>query len=830
MRAINLIHRRRQRAREKARRGPRLVRALATGILLLALALVFALAVALAAGAGAVLAFVRDLPEVSALAAIPARYQPSAATTRLYAWDEPDDAALRRPVLIDEIADPRREGGGWTRLADLPPSVAAATLATADPSFLDRPAPDLAAAVIEWWRTGTVTQPQSPLLRDLIAAHLRGQPAPPDDNRRALQDWFLGWQIEQRFSRAQVLEWTLNTTYYGHLAFGIDAAARVYFDKAATELTPGEAALLAAVGRDPALNPFDEPEAARAGQAAVLDKLARAGHLTAAGVAAIAAEPLTLAAPPGSDSSAPAFSRLARAELEQQLGPAELLRGGWQVETTLDLTRQHAAACIIRAATGQASAGGGPPCPDIDVPPGREPAQALAIVALDPRTGEITALAGDALAARSTGTLVRPFIYLTALSQGYTAASLTLDVPQIYLQDGRPYTPRNSDGQYRGPLRLREALAQGRDAAAVQVLSWVGRERVLNNARALGLSPAGAPVDLTFAADGFVADLLGLGRAFGVVANGGAMAGTAGGRAPATIRRVRNARGEEVYTFAPETREALSPELAWLLTDMLAGEEGVATATGASTAGDAWAIAYSTNDLAGVWASGIASEAATAAARALHAGESAARPGPAGLRALNVCALSGLLPQRGAAACPTVREWFVAGTEPVAVDTMTRESAVNRQTGRLATIFTPPGLIERRVFTVFPPEAARWAAGAGIPTPPIEYDTIRRVPTRSGGAAVSSPEPWSAVSGQWSVVGSAGGPNFAYYRLSVFPGLLPEAVQPLVERGETPVQNGELGVWDTTLFDDGLYTLLLTVVHGDGTFDEVAVPVTVANE
>ena len=86
---------------------------------------------------------------------------------------------------------------------------------------------------------------------------------------------------------------------------------------------------------------------------------------------------------------------------------------------------------------------------------------------------------------------------------------------------------------------------------------------------------------------------------------------------------------------------------------------------------------------------------------------------------------------------------------------MTREVAVNRETERLATILTPANLIERRVYTVYPLEAAAWAAEQGIPAPPTEYDTIRRVPARVGGAAVVSPEAWSVVSGQWSVVGSA---------------------------------------------------------------------------
>ena len=830
MRTTDIIRRRRERALRGARRGPRLARALATVALLLSLAAVFAPAAALAAGAAGLLAFVRDLPDVDALRDLPARYSPSAATTRLYAWDTPGTDGLRQPVLIDEIADPRREGAGWARLTDLPPAVVAATLAAVDPPFFDRPPADLAAAVADWWRSGGVAQPQSTLVRDLIAANLRdGRAAAPDDNRRALQDWFLGWQIERRFSRAQILEWSLNTTYYGHLAYGIDAAAQVYFDKPAAALTAGEAALLAAVGRDPAANPFDAPEAARAGQRVVVTAMVRAGALNMAEATAAAALP-ALAAPPGSAGAAPAFARLARAELERILGPAALVRGGWQVETTLDLSRQNAVACALRQATGRDSAGGAPPCPNIAASAPATPARDVALVVMDPASGAIGALAGDPLTPRSLGTLIRPFIYLTALSQGYTAASPTLDVPQIYLQDGRPYTPANRDGRYLGPLRLREALAQGRQAPAVQVLSWVGAQRVFDNARALGLAPGLAPADLTLASRGFAADPLRIGRAFSAVANGGALAGAPGDPMPqpATIRRVRDARGEEVYAFTPEVRETLSPELAWLLSDMLAGESGAAQVTGQSSDG-AWAVSYTASDLVAVWATGE-DAAAHALAAVLPDGPATLHARPPGLRAMDVCALSGLRPRRDGPACPTVRDWFVSGTEPVAEDTLTREAAVNRETGRLATIFTPLNLIERRVYALYPPEAAQWAAEQGIPAPPIEYDTVRRVPTRSGGASVTSPEPWSAVSGQWSVVGSAAGPDSSYYRLTVFPGLLPEAVQPIVARGETPIPNGELGVWDTTLFQDGLYTLLLTVVHDDGMIDEVAIPVTVTNE
>ena len=834
MRTIDIVRRRRARARRANGLGPRAGRVLALAVLLLALAAVFAPAAALAGGAAGLLAFVRDLPDVESLRDLPAAYAPSPLTTRLYAYDAPGADGLRHPVLIDEIADPRAGGAGWLPLSQLPPAVISATLAAVDPGYFARPPLDVVAAAGEWRRTGAVTQEVSPLLANLVDQYL----SRPATERGARQRFFLAWQIERRFGRQWALETTLNTTYYGHLAYGIEAAARLYFGAGAAELTTAQAALLAAVARDPAANPFDAPDAAQAGQTTILDAMEHAGLLSPQAAAGARGQPLHLAAPPWAAAAAPAFARLARAELERTLGPEPLARGGYQVETTLDLALQAPAECLAAAATGRgAPLGGGPPCAAADALPSVPRADAVAVVVMAPDSGALLALAGDdPLAARPSGTLARPFIALSALSQGYTAASLTYDVERIYLEDGRPYVPP-AEGDYRGPLRLREALAADRAAPAAQMLGWVGVARVLDNARALGVDVAGATPGLAFAQEGFTADPLSLAHAFAAIGNGGALAGAPGADAPrpATVVRVLDRRGQEVYALAPATRDALSPELAWLMTDMLRAADagGAALATGRTAAGDAWAIGQSPRRLVAVWAGGKGG-AATAVDlwRPLFDLASAGQPAgewpqPPGLRAVDVCALSGLLPRREGPDCPTVREWFVAGTEPTAPDTMTREVAVNRETGRLATYFTPPALVERRVFTVYPPEAAVWAAEAGVPAPPAEYDTIRRVPTRQGDAAMTAPEPWSTGSGQWPVVGSAGGEGFAYYRLAYFPGLLPDKLELIVERGETAVSGGELGVWDTGALADGLYTLLLTVVHNDGTFDEVAIPVLV---
>ncbi len=853
------------RGRRRRRRNPWPARAAALALLALALAPLSAVV----AGAAVLLALTRDLPDAGRLAQLPAQFAPATATTRLYAWDAPDADGLRYPLQIDEIADPRLGGAGWLRLAGLPPHVPGAFLAALEPSFLAAEPPGLPALVQEW-RAGPAGA-TSPLIAGLIAAHLRDGTAEPGDERRARQDWLLGRQIERRYARQQILEWALNTRYFGHLAYGIEAAARVYFGKGAAELTAGEAALLAATARDPAVNPFDDLAGARAGQRDVLVMMIALEAIPIEAAIEAASAPPALAPPPGSDSAAPAFARLARRELERILGPARLLAGGYRVETTLEPAMQQQAVCAAAAHAArlagdlEAPSGGGPPCPARGFLPApgataAGPPQA-AVVVLNPATGAVEALAGDAdaLSPRPTGSATRPLIYLTALSEGYTAATLVMDVPAIYRQDGQPWSPRNAGGDYRGPLRLRPALASGRLVPAAQALSWVGASGVLETGRALGLAEGVAPTDgLTLAESGLPAGLLTLGRAYAAIGNGGALAGLSlDGEppGPATIRRVHDARGETVYTFAPATREALDPMLAFLINDILSddvarcapaescppalpGGGRAALVAGEPAAGEAWAVGYTPNRLIGVWlesggqpAAGNGQNSAEPLWRALMAwagGGATAWPRPAGLRQLEVCAASGLLPSPDAD-CATVREWFAPGTEPSAVDAMSREVAVNRETGRLATLFTPPQLVEWHDYIVYPPEAAAWAAEAGIEPPPTEYDTIRRVPARDGGAAVLSPESFAVVSGQWSVVGSASGAGFAAYRLAYFPGLMPEAVQLVVE-GETPVEAGELAVWDTTLVEDGLYTLLLTVVRQDGAFDEVAIPVSVIND
>ncbi|MBP9503162.1 MAG: transglycosylase domain-containing protein [Candidatus Promineofilum sp.] len=857
MRATDIVRRRRERASWANRPGRSLGRIVtAATLVLLSLLILFPLAVAAGGAAGAFL-LTRGLPDIHTLEELPSRYRPTLETTQLFARGAPDSSGVRHPVLIDEITDPRAAGAGWVAIDTLPDHVIVAYLAAADPLFFTAETPSVSSVWTEWLRTGAIRDDHSPIIRELIANHLRdGATARPADTRRTIQDWLLARQLEETISRRHMLEWAINSRYYGHLAYGIEAAARVYFDKSATDLSLGEAAMLAALAQKPAANPFDDPAAARLERDAVLVTMTAMSAITPRDEAAAREEPTATAAPPGSQSVAPEFARLARRELEAILGPARLLAGGWRAETTLDMAIQTQAICLVTRAIEDLGPEGAPPCPTADALPAETNGAITeaAVVVLNPATGEIEAMTGQAaFTSYSIGTLVRPFIYLTVLSQGYTAASAMMDVPSVYLQDGQSYSSGNPDGLYLGPLRLRQALAADRAVTAAEALGWVGVGLVRETARALGLRPDG-PDDLSFAETGFEASLLDIGRAFATIGNGGAMAGMADDpERPATIARIVDANGREVYARETATKKTLAAELAYLLTDILADHDtrcalidcsvspelpdgrSAAVSNGESAAGHAWAVGYTPDRLVGVRVTGDGATGSADAAplwralmqQAIAGTEPSGWSRPPSLRPIDVCDLSGLLPSPEVG-CPTVREWFIPGTEPTAFDTMTREVAVNRETGRLATIYTPPHLIERRVYTVMPPAAAQWAISAGIESPPIEYDTIGSIPTRSGAAELKL-EPWAVVNGQLSVVGSAGGDDFAYYRLAVFPGLTPEKMENLVERSDAPVDAAELAVWDTTLVDDGLYSLLLTVIRNDGTFDEVAVPVIVDN-
>jgi membrane carboxypeptidase/penicillin-binding protein PbpC len=201
---------------------------------------------------------------------------------------------------------------------------------------------------------------------------------------------------------------------------------------------------------------------------------------------------------------------------------------------------------------------------------------------------------------------------------------------------------------------------------------------------------------------------------------------------------------------------------------------------------------------------------------------------PTGISTVEVCDPSGQLPTRF---CPaTVKEVFLSGNEPTSYDNLYRPFSINRETGRLATVFTPLDMVEERVYMSPPPEAESWAQSAGITLAPTTYDNIQ-VPASLADINVTNPALFAFVHGLISVQGSANGSDFSAYRLQVGQGLNPTTWQTLDQpnANPAPITNAVLGKWNTTDFDDGLYALRLTVIKKDNTIKTVITQVTVDN-
>jgi hypothetical protein len=182
---------------------------------------------------------------------------------------------------------------------------------------------------------------------------------------------------------------------------------------------------------------------------------------------------------------------------------------------------------------------------------------------------------------------------------------------------------------------------------------------------------------------------------------------------------------------------------------------------------------------------------------------------PQGVAVMTVCDPSGMLPTRE---CPNlVTEVFLTGSEPTQADTLFREFSVNRETGLLATVFTPPELIDNRVYMLIPENARAWAQSEGVPIPPSSYDAIQP-PQLNPNVNISSPQLFADVNGTVQIIGTASGDDFLYYRVQVGKGLNPQEWIQLGSDSFEPVENGQLAEWDTTGLS-GLYAVQLIGGH-----------------
>jgi membrane carboxypeptidase/penicillin-binding protein PbpC len=200
---------------------------------------------------------------------------------------------------------------------------------------------------------------------------------------------------------------------------------------------------------------------------------------------------------------------------------------------------------------------------------------------------------------------------------------------------------------------------------------------------------------------------------------------------------------------------------------------------------------------------------------------------PDGLVERAVDSVSGLLPTKYST---SIKELFIPGTEPKSYDTVHQAFLIDKETGKLATVFTPPDKVEEKVFAIYPPEAAEWIALANVPQPPSEYDVVYGPAPTAADVAIMWPKAYSAVSGGIVISGNAKGGDFQSYRLAFGAGINPGAWTQIGGDHDGQVDNNQLEFWDTAGLKEGLYSLQLTVVDHGGNLRQATIQVTIDNK
>lgn len=805
-------------------------------------------------------------------------------------------------TLIYAVQDPLGDKRTWLRLDELPPYVLQATLLVEDEDFYTGTSFDAMRTVTRLWRNflnGPI-EPESSITGRLV----RNAIAPPPEFVRVedrTREIALIAEVNRLYSLDEILEWHLNTNYYGNEAYGIEAAAQVYLGKAARDLTLDEAALLTSIPTAPQFNPIDDEIAARGRQSDTLRRLLSGGFITEAQYDDASRTTTVLLPNAGQKPDmAPDFALYARQQAENILdtlgldGERLVSRGGLRITTTLDVDLYNQSECVLQSHLAQLAgsqanfnAPDGSPCTGtayLGATPvaGAAPPDSGMIVMLDVATGELRSMVGGAhRAAYQPGVTLYPFVYFEGFRGSrtqntyFTPASMVLDIPRMFpgQADGLFYQPTNPDGQFRGPISLREAVGRSLLPPAVHVANTQGLSNVLRSAHTLGInSLTNGVYHLSLLERGGEVALLDVAYAYSVLSSMGEMRGVpveprgSGLRQldPAAVLKIEDADNNVLWSYDTAiTRQNIftdSSELGYLVNDVFADESIRTAQFGENNAlnlnrpaavvngltidrVDDWTVGYTPQ-----WIVGVHLGRTDAAPMSLtDYGLTGAAPvwkalseyvhirdnilptewqRPLKVIETEVCQRSGLLPSE---VCPRYRELFLQGVGPTQVDTYWQRVKINTQTGQRATVNTPLALQEDELFFVPPAEALDWWKANRLRLPPEQSDVIYRAPDDLfGTTAITSPALFAYVKGPIEIRGNVNADNLQSYQLSYGRDVNPTAWTSIGEPQTTFVPGSILGTWDTTGLD-GLYTLQLTAVLQNGIREPATVQVRVDN-
>lgn len=501
---------------------------------------------------------------------------------------------------------------------------------------------------------------------------------------RKIKEALYSIQLEMNYSKEDILEQYLNQIYFGHSAYGVEAAARMYFNKKAADLTLAESSLLAGVPKGPKYySPYMDEANAKKRQRLVLNAMVENEFITQEQADRAFAETLVYMPLGGGEPEQGSYFRdYIRNLAIDRLGISEhaFAAGGIRIHTTLDLRAQAIAEQVVSETLEKQDA-----------------ELQAALIAIDPRNGHIKAMVGGKnytenqynrvfAHTRQPGSAFKAFVYLAALeSKHFTPVTQINSEPTAFSYDDgkKTYTPRNFGNQYFGMIDMRNAIAKSDNIYAVQTTMQIGPERVVETARKLGVRGAMQPLP-SLALGTYPASPFEMAYAFGALANQGVRT------EPTSILRIEDAAGNLLYEASPKQERVADPAAAYVLTKLMesvfeSGGTGyrvngvlkrpIAAKTG-TTNTDAWMVGYTPELATAVWV-GYDKDRTISALESYLAAPIFAQfteqtleavppkifPMPEGVVSVYIDPLTGKL---ATADCPSARlEFFIEGTEPL---------------------------------------------------------------------------------------------------------------------------------------------------------------------
>jgi penicillin-binding protein 1C len=575
---------------------------------------------------------------------------------------------------------------------------------------------------------------------------------------RKIREAVLSIQMEQKFTKDEILQLYLNEIPYGRNAYGVEAAAQTYFAKSAKDLTLAESAYLAAVPQAPSFYSANMDRWTHR-KDLVLEEMAAQGYITETERDSAKKEAVTFSKIKTA-IKAPHFVLYVQELLAEEYGQKTLEEGGLRVITSLDWRLQEFAEQAVKDGVAKNEKSYN--------------ADNASLAAIDPKTGQILAMVGSrdyfddshdgqvnvSLRPRQPGSSFKPYVYAAAFKEGMSPATMIMDVRTVFGTYGdQDYAPANYNGASNGPVSIRKAFAGSLNVPAVKTLFLTGVQDAIDTAKDLGInSDLNADIcGLSLVLGGCEITLLDHVSAMGTFANMGIK------HDHTPILKIMDSKGEVLEEYKDSGREALDPQIAYEVVDIMTDNDArtfvfgarsplilpdrvVGAKTGTTQQWkDGWTLGYTPSLVAGVWTGNNDGELMRSGAdgvltaapiwnqfmrKATEGTPVETFQEPSGIQHLFVDSLSGKLPTEYTPS--TKQEVFAQNSVPKESDNVHVGVRINSANGKLATDETPEDLIQTRVYTILHSErpdlpnwenpVRAWAEAAGYEYPPSERD------------------------------------------------------------------------------------------------------------